>query len=275
MKLILFAKHLKGLDVPELVEKAKYQEVDGFDFPVREGFAVNPQNVSTALPELVKAMEAEGLCVPMCTGEGALTDPDATDAEVLLAAMAENQVKLLKLGYFRFNALEQDYWQEVGRARKHLEGWEKLGEKHGVTLCYHTHSGPCLGCTASALMHLIKGFDPQYIGAYLDTGHLGAAGEGFPMACSIVGEYLRIVALKDLVTTWIEADSKRMVRRKAVPFGEGLTDLNEVMPYLVKTGFDGPLTAHIEYEGTQEELIECGRRDVRIFRAALRAAQKE
>ena len=59
VKLIMFAKHLKELDIAGLVAKAREFGIDGYDFPVREGYAVNPENASTALPELVKAMAAE------------------------------------------------------------------------------------------------------------------------------------------------------------------------------------------------------------------------
>ena len=61
MQLIMLAKHLKAFDIPGLVAKAKELELDGYDVPVRAGYAVNPENVGAALGELVKAMADEGL----------------------------------------------------------------------------------------------------------------------------------------------------------------------------------------------------------------------
>ncbi len=54
MELILFAKHLSGLAIDDLVKNARASGVDGFDFPIRDGYAVNPDNFETALPQLVK-----------------------------------------------------------------------------------------------------------------------------------------------------------------------------------------------------------------------------
>jgi len=272
MELILFAKHLKPFDIPELVRLAGRIGVDGYDVPVREGYAVSPDNVTHALKDLVKAMASEGLRVPMCTAEGDLVDPAAAIAEPLLNAMAENGVSFLKLGYFLFDATRQDYWEEVRRARATLEQWADLAEKYDVTVCCHTHAGGYLGCNASALMHLIQGFNPAHIGAYLDTGHLSAAGEDFPIACNIVGPYLRIVGLKDVVRIWKQEDGTRYLTREAVPLGDGLTDVDEAFAHLSMIGFHGPLSIHIEYEGDTESLIEASQRETKVYRAALTRA---
>lgn len=275
MQLIMFAKHLKELDIPGLVAEAKRAGLDGYDVPVREGYAVNPDNVSTALGELVKAMAAEGMSVPMCTGEGSLTDPDAPEAERVIAAMAENGVRFLKTGYYKFDADTQDYWQEVDHLRKLFEKWQNLAQKHNITICYHTHSGPYMGLNASSLMHFIRGFDPQYIGAYLDAGHLSICGEDFPQACAIVGDYLKIVGLKDLQKIWIEVNGQKAIKRQVFPLGGGVTNMPEVFGHLVKIGFDGPLTIHIEFKKlTDKELIEAGRDEVPKYRELINAAQE-
>lgn len=276
MQLIMFAKHLKAFDIPSLAEKAAAFGIDGYDYPVREGYAVNPDNVSTALPELARAMASEGLSVPMCTGEGTLTDPDMPGAEPLMAAMAEAGVKFLKLGYFHFKDTHADYWQAVNHARQKLSGWEKLAEKHNVTVCYHTHSGPYLGCTAAALTHLLHDFNPKYIGAYLDAGHLAAAGEEFPMACAMVGEYLKLVAVKDMKKVWVEVDGKMIVTRKQFPLGEAVLNPDDVFRHLVTIGFNGPVSIHIEHGDTPpEKLIELGQNEAQTYRSLLKAAEAE
>ena len=76
-----------------------------------------------------------------------------------------------KSGFWRFNE-EDDYWQVIDAARSELEGFSAFSEKYGVQTCYQIHSGSCIGSNCAGLMHLIKGFDPQHIGAYPDPGHL-------------------------------------------------------------------------------------------------------
>lgn len=273
MKLIMFAKHLREFDIPGLVEEAKAAAIDGFDCPVREGYAVNPGNVKKALPELVRAMESEGLSVPMCTG-GAVVDPDDPQAETVLAAMALSGVSLYKMSYFPFDPLVHNYRQEIDRARRLLTGWEKLAGRHGVTVCYHTHAGHYLGCSAASLRSLIEGFDPQCIGAYLDAGHLTVAGEPFPVACGMVDGYLKAVAIKARVKVWEKIGGINTVQFRHVPLGEGFLDLDVIFSHLLRIGFPGPVSLHVEYGEKLQEPIKGGRRDAEVLRKSMDAAQK-
>ena len=51
---------------------------------------------------------------------------------------------------------------------------------------------PVLDQNCAGLMHLIKGFDPQHIGAYPDPGHLALDGEDWAMGLAMIGDYLSI-----------------------------------------------------------------------------------
>ena len=46
-------------------------------------------------------------------------------------------------------------------------------------------------------MHLIKGFDPQYVGAYPDFGHLALDGEDWAMGLAMIRDYISVVGIKD------------------------------------------------------------------------------
>jgi sugar phosphate isomerase/epimerase len=270
MKLIIFAKHLKSLSIAELAARGRWFGVDGYDFPIRPGYAVNPDNVATALRELARALRAEGLALPMCTGDHTLLDPADPFAERLMALLAENGVGLLKPGTWRFRP-EMDYWAAVDAARRCLEGWARLAERHGVAVCLQTHSGPWLGCNAAGLMHLLRGLDPRHIGAYLDCGHLALSGEDFFMACNIVGPRFRILGVKDMKKARVERDGRRPVQRMAVPVGEGVVDFEDVFANAKRVGFDGPVTMHVEYAGSDEAGLAATQRDARAYRAAMAA----
>ena len=77
-------------------------------------------------------------------------------------------VRLLKLGYFAFDPVRANYWEAVERTRAALAGWNELAGRYRVMVCYHTHSRGNLGLNAGMLAHLLRGFDPARIGAYLD-----------------------------------------------------------------------------------------------------------
>jgi sugar phosphate isomerase/epimerase len=266
----MFAKHLKEVDIPGLVDTAERLGIDGYEWPVRPGYVVNPDNVATALGELCAALRSVGKSIPACACDTRFVDPDAPFVEPMLGAMAENGVQLLKLGYFLFDPDRDDYWQLVDHARRVLAKWAKLARKHNVTVCYHTHSSPEIGSSAAELMHLIKGFDPDHIGGYLDTGHLAVGGERFPVACAMVGDYLKMAAFKDARKVWVETDGGRAIKMQTCPMGDGVADIPEALRHLRTIGFDGPVVVHVEYEmESPQALFESSLRDVRICKAEL------
>jgi len=273
MQLIMFAKHMKSFDIATTAATARSWGLDGLDYPVRAGYAVNPDNFRTALPELVRALDGEGLALPMLTSEGDLIDPATPYVEPLMAAMNECGVRLLKIGYFRHEH-GADYWRSVDEARAALERWATVAERHGVVVCCHTHSGPYVGLNASSLMHLIRGLDPGRIGAYLDTGHLTVSGEDFPMACAIVGEHLKVVGLKDMARVKENVEGTVAFGRKVFRPGRGATDLLGVLRHLASTGFRGPLTIHMEWSRDEAELLAGSAADAATYRRLLAEAEK-
>ena len=265
MKVVYFTKSFKSSDVADLIRKGHAIGVEGYDLAVRPGYAVSPETVDR-LPAAVKELRANGIDVPMITAPTDLVLPGDERAEPMLRATAEAGVPLFKLGYFRFDP-GQDYWAAVDEARRALAGWEALAARYGVTVCYHTHSGNHMGLNASALAHLIRGFDPERIGGYLDPGHLLVSGEPFHYAASIVGEQLKAVGAKD----------RDWATRRWVPAGQGDVDWDHVFDTLKEIGFAGPVSVHAEYHlATDEEHFASLPAEIAFFKAkAARGAQKE
>lgn len=268
MDLVLFSKHWPGMDIAGMIEKTRTIGADGLDLAVRPGFAVNPENVGTALAPAVQQVEEAGLKVAMVTCDASFTDPEADEAETMAAALAEAGVPVAKLGYWRWRGAETPYWQEVDRIRQALEGFEILAQKFGVKFCYHTHSD-YFGLNACSMMDLLRDRDPQYIGAYLDTGHLHYCGEPFRMALDIVGNYLGLVSFKDtsFQRTNPETEELPVWKRVIVPAGYGVVKWNDVMRGLRAVGYDGTITAHCEFPMTTlEEFTELQKREVAFLR---------
>jgi len=266
VKLVVFSKMLQEKSVGELVELAHDFGMEGYDLAVRPGHPVNPDNVGTALMEAVRVFAENGLSIPMITANTDLLLPDQPGVEPLLAAMDQAGVRRLKLGYFKFDPAAQDYWQEVDRIRRAFEDWAKLGERHGVRICYHTHSNRCMGLNAGMLAHLIRDFDPRSIGAYLDTGHLCVEGEEFAVAAGIVKEHLSMVAVKDMLMERVEKDGHGAVSRRVVEAGQGMVDWTAVFAELARIGFDGPVSVHCEFHAEADELLPAIEREVAFFR---------
>lgn len=257
MKYIMFTKHLEGLDIPAIMKALKTVGVEGADLCVRPNYPVNPGNVDKDLPKVAKTFANEGLCIPLVTTPGDFLSASLDYAEKMYAGCGEAGVGNIKLGYWHWSAKGIGYWQMVDNARKELEGLSRLSEKYGPKTCIHTHSGHSMGLNASSLMHLVKGFDPKYVGAFMDTGHLSVCGEPIDMALDIVKEYLSAMAFKDLMRRPGERGGS------VVPMGEGFVDWKTTLQTLKSLGFDGPVSFHSEYSKMPVDgVIEQARKDV-------------
>lgn len=253
MKIIYFSKYDQELSVEELGLKAKRMGFDGLDLVVRPGHPVNPENVREALPGAQKIWKAQGTEATMVTTHLGVPDPEAPDAKRLYASCNQTGIKWIKLAYWQYKR-GQDYWKGIDKIRKALEGFEELSRKYEVKTCCHTHSGPVFGSNCAGLMHLIRGFDPQYIGAYIDTGHLILDGEEYEMGLAMVKDYLSLVSLKDAIYAKDEENGELVEKPKFVPLGKGLVPWRKFFTLLLDTGYDGPVSIHGEYEEVEKQV---------------------
>ena len=267
MKLIVFSKMLQEKSVAELIELAQQHGYDGYDLAVRPGHPVNPDNAATALPQAQTQMEQAGLQIGMVTGNFDLLTADHPLAEPLLAAMDSANVRLLKLGYFRFEPQTMDYWEQVDNVRRAFAAWEKLASIYNVKICYHTHSHYCMGLNAAALMHLLRDFDPAYLGAYLDPGHFAVDGEPFDFGLAMARQHLSILSVKDVLIKRVEKNGHGAANALWVAAGEGIVDWTAVFTELRRIEYDGFLSIHCEYDiDDGEDWFDTFVREVAFFR---------
>jgi sugar phosphate isomerase/epimerase len=265
MKFIMFTKHLQGLDIPGLMEALKSVGVEGADLCVRPGYPVNPDNVDKDLPKVAKQFADEGLCIPLVTTPGDFTSTKVDYVERMYAGCGEAGVENIKLGYWHWSASGPDFWDYVDTIRGELEKFSELSEKYGPKTCIHNHSGHSMGLNSSAVMTLVKGFDPRFVGVFADTGHLSICGEPIDMALEIVKEYLSVIAFKDLMRNPGDRGGR------VVLMGKGFVDWKTALATLKKIGFDGPVSFHSEYGGEPwESVADLARVDVRFINRLLK-----
>jgi sugar phosphate isomerase/epimerase len=257
MKIVLNSKFFANLAVERLGEKALALGYDGIDICVRPGHPIHVDNAVEALPKAVKIWRSQGLVCPLATAAVDMTNPNRPDAEKLYIACAAAGVPRLKIGFWRFRPGD-DYWKILDNARKDLEGFVKLGEPHNVQTCYQIHSGPCIGSNCAGLMHLIKGFPPQYVGAYPDLGHLALDGEDWVMGLAMIRDYLSVVGVKDA----FYAPQPPGRTPRYIPcfgkVGEGCVNWPLCLSLLRKFRFNGPLTVHTEYSFDESIIRQVG-----------------
>ncbi len=268
MQFVMFTKMLKDLNPSQLADTIQDLGFEGFDLAVRPGYPINPENVRTALPKAAKEWAARGLTVGLVTTNFDFLDPTKPEVEPLLAACAEIGCRRIKLGYWVWKG--EPYWEGVDKVRKALAGFEKLCAKHDVCVASHTHSGPYYGSNCAGAMHLVKGFDPRYVGVYIDPGHLAVDGEDVPMAVSMVKDYLCLVAVKS--PAWFKTEKGGQVKwhHPLVPLREGIVDWKQALDQLKSINYDGPISLHSEYENIPpEETIRLTRDDLAYMKSLM------
>lgn len=266
MKLILFSKMLKDKSPAELAALARAWGLDGYDLCVRPGYPVNPDNAPAELPRVAAMFRAEGLDIPMVTGNFDLLEPEHPTAEPILRAMDLADIRRLKLGYFRYDPLKHDYMAEVERIRGAFGRWEALARRYNVRICYHTHSGQCMGLNGAGLAHLLSGFDPAFLGAYLDPAHLVVDGEDFALAAGMVRPWLSLIAVKDVLLTRVVKNGHGALKRDWVVAGEGVVDWTAVFECLRREGYTGPVSVHCEFHVPADQFLAAAQREVAFFR---------
>lgn len=266
MQFVMFTKLLKDLSVEQLADTIHDLGFDGFDLAVRPGYAISPENVSTALPAAAKEWEARGLTVGLVTTNFDFIDPTKPEVEPLLAACAAIGCRRIKLGYWVYQG--EPYWEQVDSIRKALAGFEKLCRKHDVCVSVHTHSDEYYGSNCAGAMHLVKEFDPRYIGVYIDPGHLAIDGEWLPMAFSMVRSHLSLVAVKSPGWFRTEKDGEVKWEHHTVPLREGIVDWRQVLELLGSINYNGPISLHSEYEDlSREDLLRVTREDLAYLKS--------
>ena len=251
-------------------ERAARLGFDGLDLAVRGGHAIEPANVAVRLPEAVRTWASMGIGCPMISGVVSLVDARAEAARTLFQAAGEAGVAGIKIGYFTYQP-GTDLESTWSDARRRLQGFEALSRETGVQTLYHTHSGLCLGSNCSGLRHLLEGFAPEQVGAYVDLGHLAIAGEDVQAGLAMVRDRLAAVAAKDARHV---RDSRPDARAAYVDgfvlLGEGASEWPEAMQLLSDWQFDGPISVHTEYTSDQDVIAAVGGWDDTPEAAALR-----
>jgi sugar phosphate isomerase/epimerase len=260
VQVVLNSKFFRSLGVAELAVTARALGFDGIDVVVRTGHPVNLDNVRFALPRAVAAWKAAGLICPLASAPVTLVNPDAPEVEPLYAGCAAAGVPRAKIGFFPFKAGD-DYWAGVDAARRALEGFARVGERHGVQTVYQVHSGPVLGSNCAGLMHLLRGLDPRWVGAYPDLGHMVLDGEDYAMGLAMVREYLSVVGVKDAVHTPQPEGSEPPFVPRFVRLGRGAVNWRRALGALQGLGFDGVFSVHTEYDFDETVIRQVGYAD--------------
>ncbi|PZE22319.1 sugar phosphate isomerase/epimerase family protein [Paenibacillus xerothermodurans] len=236
----VFTKPWKTKSVWQLAQFVKGMGFDGIEFPLREGYQLEPAQAEK-LPQLVAQFADHGLKI--------FSVASGTD-EHIFAACAEAGVPMIRV--MPVIRPEDGYLASVQKAREQLEALAPLCEKYGVKIGCQQHYGNNV-TDATGLKHLLDGLNPDYLGAVWDAAHDALAGQQPEFGLDIVWSHLGMVNFKNAYykrTNGPEAEHAEW-KRYFTSGRQGLASWPRAAAYLQKRNYDGVICLTAEY--TNEE----------------------
>ncbi len=245
MDLVMFSKKLGSFSIDRLGKEVSALGMDGVDLTVRPGGHIRPQDAISTLPQAVDILESHGLKVPMITTS--ITDASDPLSGQIFEAAGRCGVDYLKLGYWKYEGFGK-LLHQLKVVKKDLSEIQALAEEHGVAAGLHIHAGDYVSGTGCLVYNLLKDLDPEYIGAYIDPGHMVVEGgrSGWKLSMDLLSERTKMVAVKDFI--WERGPRKpKTWNVRHVPLSQGMVPWPEVFKNLEAMAFSGPISLHSEY----------------------------
>lgn len=242
-QICFFTKDLQWLGFDDLALVLKEAGFDGADFTVRPGGHIEPENATADLPKAVRAMNRQGLSVPMVVS--AIKSATDQGIDEYLKALADNGINYYRTGYLDYNykISIEDNIKAFG------EIFAALAEKnaiHHVCGVYQNHAGTRLGASIWDLDQAFGQTDPNLIGCQFDIRHATyEGGKSWENDFRLIAPHVRTTVAKDFY--WIR-DEKGIWRHQNVPMGQGMVDFVKYFQLYKSLNIREPLTIHAEYE---------------------------
>ncbi|GAA3113026.1 sugar phosphate isomerase/epimerase family protein [Streptomyces echinatus] len=264
MQVLVLTKPFGSLPPENLADQLARAGADGADLLVRDGQTVTPAT-PRRISETARALRGNGL-------ELGLVSTDLTaagsEAERIVGHCAQAGVRLLRLGFYRYEA-GSDHASGLDRARRDLAGLAELAARHGVRPVLALHHGT-LHPSAAHAMRLLDGRDDVRV--LLDPGNQAKEGsEDLRLSLDTLGGPDRVgcVGVKNAV--WEPSGPSGGWNCRWQPLADGgVVPWPVVLSGLATLGYTGPLSLHVHYP--PDDPFAAVRRDLAHLRGLRTAA---
>lgn len=242
----LFVKPWKNLSLSELAKHICKLGFEWIELPVRPGFLCEPEAIEKSLPEIVRVLGEEGVRVLNITASLPLTDERLYRGSVA-AGIHMNRVM--------FDRREgENYWDAEKRARKILDEALSFCEQYGYQIGVQNHYGRSVPVNAMGLHHLVKDYDPKYVGAIWDPAHTALEGEDLEPALDIVASHLCVVNLKNAYWQRINGPESEEARWNVywTTGKHGRSSWQRLAGKLKQMKYTGPVCMSAEYSAEKD-----------------------
>jgi sugar phosphate isomerase/epimerase len=239
----VFTKPWKQTSIWNLGKQVSEWGFDGIEFPLREGFQLEPKDAEKGLPQLVQQLAEHGLKI--------FSIASVTDEHVF-AGCAEAGIPTIRI--MPVITEEEGYLASEMRIRRQLDSLIPLCENYGIKVGLQQHYGNNI-VDSAGMRHLVENYDPKYIGAIWDSAHDALAGQQPEYGLDMVWSHLCMVNFKNafyLRSNGPEAEQAEW-KRYFTAGTQGLASWSRAANYLKHRNYNGVICLTAEY--TDEESV--------------------
>ncbi len=261
----VFNKPLQHLSYEEQAKLVAEMGFAGIEGTVRKGGHVVPEKVKSDLPKQIKALRDNQVDMTLMTTDINNAD-DAINRDVLETAAG------LGVKRFRMRPYKYDYSRPLPEQLKEFGGtYEKLVEYCtglGIRPLYQNHAGAkYFGASLWDLYLLMKDLPVEQVGICFDIRHATAEGGlSWPTQFHLMRPFFGFVYCKDFL--W-DVEKKKPYN---VPLGTGMVNYPQFFSMLKRSGYDGPISLHMEYKDHRDPALQD--ESIKVIREDMSSLQK-
>ena len=249
-KFTVFTKPWKNISLEELGELVGKMGFDGVEYPLRDGYQVQPSDGAKGIKRLSDALAGFGLSVGSIAGgiDVKFTNDNKVTGvnEELFAGCGEAGVKIIRI----CQGLDKNigFFENLEQIRRTYDAVVPFCEKYGVTVGVQMHCNACISSSAETYV-LLKDYNPKHIAAVWDSGHNGLTGTEACFALDTVWDMLCMVNFKAAYWKLKTGPEKEEASWDSywTTGIHGLGSWREAVDHLKKRGYAGIVCMPAEY----------------------------
>jgi sugar phosphate isomerase/epimerase len=261
----VFTKPWKTQSLEELGALVRGMGFDAVEYPLRDGYQVQPSEGVKGIVRLAKTLEKSGIAV---TSLAAGIDVHTADGkgevvgvnEPVFAGCGEAGIPIIRICQSFNRAL--GFHENMDVLRRKYDTILPYCEKYDVTLGIQMHYGPADIAASYDSYILLKDYNPKHIAAVWDSGHSGLAGEAPCYALDCLWNNLCMVNFK--AAHWYREtaatpNSEAVWGVRWVHGWDGMGNWKQAADYLKSRNYKGTVCLPAEYsnESKAEEYVRA------------------
>ena len=264
----VFTKPWKTQSLEQLGDIVLGMGFDAVEYPLRDGYQVQPSDGVKGIVKLAKVLGAKGVAVAsMAAGIDVHTTEGRGEVvginEELFAGCGEAGVPVIRICQ-SFNR-ELGFHENMDALRHKYDKVLPYCRKYNVALGVQMHYGSADITGSYDSYILLKDYDPKYIGAVWDSGHAGLAGENPRYGLDCLKNNLTMVNFK--AAHWYRTnevhDGEAKWSAHWVTGKLGMGSWKQAVDYLKSIHYTGTVCLPAEY--SDESQVEAFAREDLIY----------